>query len=67
MTLLAVIVFGLLTAYGAELAGIHAILGAFVAGLMIDGDLLGSKVNRDVQKKLSMLSGRQTVNVTITS
>lgn len=56
MTLLAVIIFGLLTAYAAELAGIHAILGAFVAGLLLDGEVMGAKVNRDVQQKLSMLS-----------
>ena len=56
VTLLAVIVFGLLTAWAAELAGIHAILGAFVAGLLLDSELMGSKVNRDVQQKLSSVS-----------
>ena len=54
--LLAVIVFGLLTAWTAELAGIHAILGAFVAGLLLDSELMGAKVNRDVQQKLSSVS-----------
>ncbi len=55
-TLLGVIVFGLLGAYAAELAGIHAILGAFVAGLLLDGETIGTKVDRDVQSKLSTIS-----------
>ena len=56
VALLAIIVFGLLTAWVAELAGIHAILGAFVAGLLLDSELIGAKVNRDVQQKLSAVS-----------
>ena len=56
VALLGVIVFGLLVAWSAELAGIHAILGAFVAGLLLDSELIGAKVNRDVQQKLSTIS-----------
>lgn len=52
----AVIVFGLVFAWAAELAGIHAILGAFVAGLFIDKDILDAKTSRDVQQKLSAIS-----------
>lgn len=54
--LLAVIVFGMTVAWVAELAGIHAILGAFVAGLLLDADLLGAKVARDTEKKLRSVS-----------
>jgi hypothetical protein len=54
--LLAVIVFGMAVAWTAELAGIHAILGAFVAGLLLDGELLGAKVARDTQQKLRSVS-----------
>ena len=54
--LLAVIVFGMAVAWTAELAGIHAILGAFVAGLLLDGDLLGAKVARDTEQKLRTVS-----------
>jgi Kef-type K+ transport system membrane component KefB len=53
---LAVIVFGLAFAYGAELAGIHAILGAFVAGLVIDKRVIEPKASRDVQQRLSTIS-----------
>ena len=53
---LAVIVFGLGFAYAAELAGIHAILGAFVAGLFIDKRVIESKVSRDLQQKLAAMS-----------
>ncbi len=53
---LAVIVFGLGFAYAAEVAGIHAILGAFVAGLFIDKRILEPKVSKDVQQKLAMMS-----------
>ena len=54
--LLAVVVFGLSFAYAAELAGIHAILGAFVAGLFIDKRIMEPKVSRDVQQKLAVMS-----------
>ncbi|MGD2059754.1 MAG: cation:proton antiporter [Acidimicrobiia bacterium] len=54
--LLAVIVFGLGFAYAAELAGIHAILGAFVAGLFIDKRVMEPKVAKDVQQKLATMS-----------
>jgi len=53
---LAVIVFGLAFAYGAELAGIHAILGTFVAGLFIDKRVMEPKVSKDVQQKLATMS-----------
>jgi len=53
---LAVVIFGLAFAYAAELAGIHAILGAFVAGLFIDKRVMEPKVSKDVQQKLSTMS-----------
>ncbi|HEU4895197.1 MAG TPA: cation:proton antiporter [Acidimicrobiia bacterium] len=53
---LGVIVFGLAFAYGAELAGIHAILGTFVAGLFIDKRVMEPKVSKDVQQKLATMS-----------
>ncbi len=54
--LLSVIVFGLGFAYAAELAGIHAILGAFVAGLFIDKRVMEPKISKDVQQKLATMS-----------
>lgn len=54
--LLGVIVFGLLFAWAAELAGIHAILGAFVAGLFIDKRVMDRRTSKDVQSKLATLS-----------
>jgi Kef-type K+ transport system membrane component KefB len=54
--LLAVVVFGLAFAYAGELAGIHAILGAFVAGLFIDKKIMEPKVSKDVQQKLAVIS-----------
>ncbi len=53
---LTVVVFGLMFAYGAEAAGIHAILGAFIAGLVLDEDVIDAKVSRDVQSKLRSMS-----------
>jgi len=53
---LTVIVLGLFFAWAAELAGLHAILGAFVAGLFLDKEVIGRKVSRDVQQKLSTVS-----------
>lgn len=53
---LTVIVLGLFFAWAAELAGLHAILGAFVAGLFLDRDVIGRKNSRDVQQKLSTVS-----------
>lgn len=55
-TFLAVVVFGLVFAYAAELAGIHAILGAFVAGLFIDKRVMEPKVSKEVQQKLATMS-----------
>jgi Kef-type K+ transport system membrane component KefB len=54
--LLGVIVFGLTVAWAAELAGIHAILGAFIAGLLLDGDVLGTRVSRETQHRLQTIS-----------
>lgn len=51
-----VIAFGLLVAYAAELAGLHAILGAFAAGLFIDEGVLDKKTARDVEQKLATMS-----------
>jgi Kef-type K+ transport system membrane component KefB len=53
---LTVIVLGLFFAWAAELAGLHAILGAFVAGLFLDREVIDRKVSRDVQQKLSTVS-----------
>lgn len=53
---LGVVVFGLAFAYAAEVAGIHAILGAFVAGLFIDKRILEPKISKDVQQKLATMS-----------
>jgi Kef-type K+ transport system membrane component KefB len=53
---LAVVVFGLAFAYAAELAGIHAILGAFVAGLFIDKRVMEPKVSKEVQQRLAAMS-----------
>ncbi|HLU30386.1 MAG TPA: cation:proton antiporter [Acidimicrobiia bacterium] len=52
----AVIVFGLGFAWAAEIAGLHAILGAFVAGLFLDGRVIPAKTSRDVQQKLATMS-----------
>lgn len=54
--LLSVIVFGLAMAWAAEAAGIHAILGAFVAGLFIDTSIMTSKASREVQNRLATVS-----------
>ncbi|REK19811.1 MAG: sodium:proton exchanger [Actinobacteria bacterium] len=54
--LLAVIAFGLTMAWAAELAGIHAILGAFVAGLFIDTGVMTAKASREVQQRLATVS-----------
>lgn len=54
--LLGVVVFGLIFAWAAELAGIHAILGAFVAGLFIDKQMIGRKVAKDVEQRLATIS-----------
>lgn len=53
---LSVVVWGLIFAWAAEMAGIHAILGAFVAGLFLDDRLLSRKASRDVQQKLATIS-----------
>lgn len=53
---LGVVVFGLGFAWAAEMAGIHAILGAFVAGLFIDKRVMDAKVSRDVQRRLETMS-----------
>lgn len=53
---LGVVVFGLGIAWAAEMAGIHAILGAFVAGLFIDRRVMDAKVSRDVQRRLETIS-----------
>lgn len=53
---LAVVVFGLAFAYAAEMAGIHAILGSFVAGLFIDKKIMEPKVSKDVQQRLATMS-----------
>ena len=54
--LLSVIIFGLAMAWAADVAGIHAILGAFVAGLFIDTSIMTSKASREVQHRLATVS-----------
>ena len=54
--LVAIIVLGLGFAWAAELAGLHAILGAFAAGLFFDEGVIDRKVSRDVQQRLHTLS-----------
>lgn len=54
--LLTVIVLGLVFSWAAELAGLHAILGAFAAGLFIDRHVLDAKASRDLQQKLATIS-----------
>lgn len=53
---LSVVIFGLAFAYAAEFAGIHAILGAFVAGLFIDKRIMEPKVSKEVQQRLAAMS-----------
>jgi hypothetical protein len=43
-------------AWAAEVSGIHAILGAFVAGLFIDTSIMTSKASREVQSRLATVS-----------
>lgn len=54
--LVVVIAFGLLSAWAAEIAGIHAILGAFVAGLVLDDRVIEARASREVQQRLSLVS-----------
>lgn len=54
--LIGVISFGLISAWAAEMAGIHAILGAFVAGLVLDRRVIDARTSRDVQQRLSLVS-----------
>jgi Kef-type K+ transport system membrane component KefB len=56
MVLVAIIVVGLGFAWAAELAGLHAILGAFAAGLFFDEGVIDRKVSREVQQRLQTLS-----------
>ena len=51
-----IIILGLGGAWLAELAGLHAILGAFVAGLVLSDELMGAKAARDVQRLLATVS-----------
>lgn len=53
---LSVVVMGLLFGWGAELAGLHAILGAFVAGLFLSERTLGAKLGRDVERMMGTVS-----------
>jgi Kef-type K+ transport system membrane component KefB len=55
-TLLLVIIVGLLFGGAAEAAGLHAILGVFLAGLFIDGDMLGRQRFGTVERRLQSLS-----------
>jgi Kef-type K+ transport system membrane component KefB len=53
---LSVVVTGLLFGWGAELAGLHAILGAFVAGLFLSEAAMGPRLSRDVQRMMATVS-----------
>lgn len=53
---LTVVVTGVLFGWAAELAGLHAILGAFVAGLFLSESAMGIRLSRDVQRMLSTVS-----------
>ncbi len=56
-TVFVLVVFvGLLFAEAAEIAGLHAILGAFVAGLFIDETILPRRTGRTVQSVLATVS-----------
>ncbi len=56
-TIFVLVVFvGLVFAEAAELAGLHAILGAFVAGLFIDENVLLGRSGRTVQSILATVS-----------
>lgn len=53
---MAIVLVGVLFGWAAELAGLHSILGAFVAGLFLSEHAMGSRLSRDVQKMLSTVS-----------
>lgn len=53
---LTVVVLGLVFGWGAELAGLHAILGAFIAGLFLSEKAMGASVGKDVQKMMATVS-----------
>ncbi|MCA9563862.1 MAG: cation:proton antiporter [Myxococcales bacterium] len=48
--------FGLVMAEAAHLAGMHGILGAFVAGLMLNSDMLGREEAKALEKRINNLS-----------
>jgi Kef-type K+ transport system membrane component KefB len=53
---LTVVATGILFGWAAELAGLHSILGAFVAGLFLSEQAMGIRLSRDVQRMLSTVS-----------
>lgn len=53
---LTVVATGVLFGWAAELAGLHSILGAFVAGLFLSEQAMGIRLSRDVQRMLSTVS-----------
>jgi Kef-type K+ transport system membrane component KefB len=53
---LTVVATGILFGWAAELAGLHSILGAFVAGLFLSEQAMGGRLSRDVQRMLSTVS-----------
>lgn len=53
---MAIVLVGVLFGWAAELAGLHSILGAFVAGLFLSENAMGGRLSRDVQKMLSTVS-----------
>ena len=53
---LTVVIVGVVFGWAAELAGLHSVLGAFVAGLFLSEKAMGIRLSRDVQRMLSTVS-----------
>jgi Kef-type K+ transport system membrane component KefB len=53
---LAVVIVGVVFGWAAELAGLHSVLGAFIAGLFLSERAMGIRLSRDVQRMLSTVS-----------
>jgi Kef-type K+ transport system membrane component KefB len=53
---LSVVILGLLFGWMAEIAGLHAILGAFVGGLFLSEHLIGARTSQEIERRLTTLS-----------
>ncbi len=53
---LAILGIGLLFAWMAEIAGLHAILGAFVGGVFMSERVLGPRVSQEARRRLTTVS-----------